>query len=384
MATIAPVGRYYIYDDNGAPLSGGKVHTYDAGTTTPKATYTTQDESTANTNPVVLDADGGADIWFGDGGYKLLVTDSADVEVFTTDNLGGSSSTAFSGTVNAISSNTPITDLYANSSNIVSAAVTLSLLPASTAGEGFYFNVKNTSTGIVTIDPDAAETIDGSATLDIGAGLSALIICNGTTWYSLFLDVPLDINGLTQANITATDELIYADVSDSNNNKKDTVQGVVDLAQDVSSLTTATVAAGDLVMINDIDDSNAPKQVTAESIAQLSSFDAQSPAYDSGNQTYTAGGRLDLTHSLAYTPLLWKSYLVCTTAEDGFSIGDIIELGNWTYTQASTASYNYITSVNATAFEVNMGSSGLLAINNDSSTVVALTAANFKIRVIAY
>lgn len=186
MATISPNPKFRAFDSNGDPLSGGLLYTYEAGTTTPKATYTTEAGDIANANPVVLDSDGYADVWLGDGGYKFVLKTSADVTIWTVDDLGGVSSTAFGASVNSISTNTSITTLYQNSVNICTSSPTLSLLATSTAGEGFYFNVKNNGVGTVTIDPDASETIDGASTLTIAAGDSALIICNGTSWYSLF------------------------------------------------------------------------------------------------------------------------------------------------------------------------------------------------------
>jgi len=187
MATIAPYGIYQAFDDNGDPLAGGKLNTYEAGTTTPKATYTDAGGLTANTNPVIMDASGQANVWLGDGGYKFVLTDADDNVIFTVDNIGGTSDSAFGGNVNAISSNTIINNTYANSVNICTNSPTLSLLSAVSGGEGFYFTVKNQGSGIVTIDPDGGETIDGAATLAIPAGLSAIIITNGITWYSLFL-----------------------------------------------------------------------------------------------------------------------------------------------------------------------------------------------------
>lgn len=181
MATIAPVGRWVFYN-NGSPLSGGKVYTYEAGTSTPKTTFTTEDEATANANPVILDSNGSADIWLGDGGYKFVVTDSADVTVFTTDDIGGSSSTAFGGAVNAISSNTAITEVYKNSFNVCTSSPTLSLLSTSAAGEGFYITATNNGAGVVTIDPDGSELIAGSATYTLAAGESAIVICDGSAW----------------------------------------------------------------------------------------------------------------------------------------------------------------------------------------------------------
>lgn len=55
--------------------------------------------------------------------------------------------------------------------------------------------------------------------------------------------VSLDVNGLTDVTITASDEILYGDVSDSNNIKKDTVQGIIDLAAVPSQATQAAIEA---------------------------------------------------------------------------------------------------------------------------------------------
>lgn len=187
MANIAPQPRFRAFDANGDPLSGGKLYTYEAGTSTLKDTYTTADGDVPNANPVVLDADGYADIWLGDGGYKFILKNSADVELWSVDDIGGSSSTAFGGDVNTISANTVINSVYANSVILASGTISLSLAAASDVGEGFYFSVKNTSSGVITIDPDGSETINGASTLALAQDESALIITNGVAWFSLFL-----------------------------------------------------------------------------------------------------------------------------------------------------------------------------------------------------
>lgn len=85
--SLAPVLKQRFFDANGNPLSGGKVYTYQAGTTTPQATYTDSTLGTPNANPVVLDADGYAAIWLSQAlSYKFVVKTSADVTLFTTDN----------------------------------------------------------------------------------------------------------------------------------------------------------------------------------------------------------------------------------------------------------------------------------------------------------
>jgi len=56
MTTLTPTPKQQFLDANGNPLSGGKVYTYAAGTTTPLVTYTDESGTTPNTNPVILAA----------------------------------------------------------------------------------------------------------------------------------------------------------------------------------------------------------------------------------------------------------------------------------------------------------------------------------------
>lgn len=85
MAHLLPSPKMQFFDLNGDPLSGGKVNTYEAGTSTRKATYTTAAEAVANANPVVLDSRGEAAIFWSTGSYKIVLTDSDDAEIYTVD-----------------------------------------------------------------------------------------------------------------------------------------------------------------------------------------------------------------------------------------------------------------------------------------------------------
>jgi hypothetical protein len=80
-----PNGRQQYFNDAGALLAGGKIYTYAAGTTTPKATYTTAAATVENANPVVLDARGEAAI-FWDGSYYVEVKDADGVLIYSVDN----------------------------------------------------------------------------------------------------------------------------------------------------------------------------------------------------------------------------------------------------------------------------------------------------------
>ena len=86
------------HPDTDEPLTGGKVYSYAAGTTTPKALYTDAGLTTPAANPVVLTAYGQANV-YGSGKYKLVIKDTDDVTPLTLDNLEYSSvSTYFTAT----------------------------------------------------------------------------------------------------------------------------------------------------------------------------------------------------------------------------------------------------------------------------------------------
>jgi Domain of unknown function (DUF4183) len=92
---LSPVGGVaaQFFTNTGAVLTGGKLYTYAAGTTTPQVSYTTSAGNVARTNPVVLDAAGrvpdGGEIWITAAPYKFVLKDSNDVLIATYDNISG-------------------------------------------------------------------------------------------------------------------------------------------------------------------------------------------------------------------------------------------------------------------------------------------------------
>lgn len=94
MATVSPTPKFQAFDANGAPLVGGKLYTYAAGTTTPQVTYTSSSGLVPNVNPVILDSRGEANVWLSSAQYKFVLKTSTDVEVWTVDNLAGSATQA--------------------------------------------------------------------------------------------------------------------------------------------------------------------------------------------------------------------------------------------------------------------------------------------------
>jgi hypothetical protein len=93
---LSPVGGVaaQFFDNAGNVLTGGKLQTYLAGTTTPQPAYTTSAGNVPWSNPIILDAagrvSGSGEIWLTDGiQYKFILRDSNDVLIATYDNING-------------------------------------------------------------------------------------------------------------------------------------------------------------------------------------------------------------------------------------------------------------------------------------------------------
>jgi hypothetical protein len=92
---LSPVGgaAAQFFTNTGSVLTGGKLYTYAAGTTTPQVSYTTSSGDITRTNPIVMDAAGrvpdGGEIWITGQLYKFVLKDSNDVLIATYDNISG-------------------------------------------------------------------------------------------------------------------------------------------------------------------------------------------------------------------------------------------------------------------------------------------------------
>jgi hypothetical protein len=156
MAKIIANPKFRAVDPNtGAALVGGKLYSYQAGTSNPKATYTSQAGSVANPNPTELDGNGEANIWLGTGGYKFKLTDAYDVELWTIDNI-------------------QIADVGAFSSLTVTGATTLAAVTASgqitsTVTTGTAPLVISSTTKVVNLNADKLGGKNWAAPDPIGA-----------------------------------------------------------------------------------------------------------------------------------------------------------------------------------------------------------------------
>ena len=92
LSPFGGVGAQFL-DNSGNVLTGGKILTYAAGTTTPQTAYTSSVGNIPLPNPIILNAAGRVptgEIWLTDGlTYKFVLTDSNDVLIATYDNITG-------------------------------------------------------------------------------------------------------------------------------------------------------------------------------------------------------------------------------------------------------------------------------------------------------
>jgi microcystin-dependent protein len=209
MAVVTPTAKTQFLDAAGAPLVGGKLYTYVAGTTTPQATYTDSTGATPNSNPVILDSRGEANIWLGEATYKFKLTDSDDVEIWTVDYISA-----------------PTTSVSA----VLTGNVTIS---SDTSGPAL--KITQTGTGDVlrvqdSADPDITPFVINSS------GLVGL----GTVAPAEALDI--DDNGKIQFSASGTPRTIIS--ADATNSTID-VRGARNLVVRTNSTTVLTVNSTD-------------------------------------------------------------------------------------------------------------------------------------------
>jgi hypothetical protein len=111
---LCPVLKQQFVDQNGLPYAGGQLFSYTAGTSTPQVTYTDETGATPNTNPIILDAAGRANVWLGSGAYKFVLEDVNSNVIWTVDQVSVTSNGSNLGSPNTFT----IADNQSSAQNI--------------------------------------------------------------------------------------------------------------------------------------------------------------------------------------------------------------------------------------------------------------------------
>lgn len=105
-----------------------------------------------------------------------------------TDGLTASALAALGASLNStVSKSTAYTVVAADRGKILdcTGTWTLSLGASATLGDGFQIAVVNSGSGVVTVDPNGSETVNGFTTQAIAGGVAATFVCNGGAWRSI-------------------------------------------------------------------------------------------------------------------------------------------------------------------------------------------------------
>lgn len=232
MAELAPLARQRFLDANGEPLALGKLYVYEAGSSTPKTTYTERSAApgTENTNPIILDADGWCDLWIESGYYKLVLKDANDVTIWTKDDISLPSEAAlasafYRGIIYLTFTDSPYTldqdqNGYLLSCNTTSGTIVINLPEISAVTLPYNVCVKKSSgSNNVTINRAGTDTIDTATsksltTSNAAAHLIASIGQSPDDWASIDMGTVADAS-VTKAKL-ATDARDYSVASKSN------------------------------------------------------------------------------------------------------------------------------------------------------------------------
>ena len=112
-------------------------------------------------------------------GSNITITNGPGSITIAASGGGGSSTLTFN---NQTAAYTVVSGDLGKIVNCTANTFTVSLTAAATLGSGFNCWVWNTGTGVITIDPNGAETIDGRSTLILRQGEGLQIVCNGANW----------------------------------------------------------------------------------------------------------------------------------------------------------------------------------------------------------
>lgn len=139
---LAPTPKQFFLDNAGNPAVGFKVFTYSAGTSTKLATYTDAAGGTPNSNPIILDYRGSANIWIPPNtSYKFVLADKNDTDppghpIWTVDGITSTQLLTLYGGVDTGSSNAYVLNFTANFSSLTDGII-IYWVPANTNNSAF-------------------------------------------------------------------------------------------------------------------------------------------------------------------------------------------------------------------------------------------------------
>ena len=372
MAALTPTAKMQFFKADGVPLVGGKLYTYTAGTTTPQVTYTDSSGGTANTNPVILDSRGEANIWLGGATYKFKLADANDVEIWTVDNI----SAPTSGVSPALSGNVTI--------DTNSSAPALKITQT---GTGYALRVQDSA------DPDATATVidntgrlgvgtvSPSELVDISGGNLAFTAAAGTLYAKI-------TPGATLTDIAADGARALTFTTNSVERLHITDTGLVGIGKTPSAGVeldvVGDIAASVSVKTDTISELTSGAGVTIDGVLLKDSLigGVYRPITAATAQTVTSGTTVDFTGIPSWVKRITLLISNTSFVSPGDTLYVLAGTGPSTFENTGYTSYGYTlngggASSSTTGFTFNMGTqfafSGTLVISNITSNTWVAT-----------
>ena len=324
MAVLLPEGKQSFATATGAPLVGGKVFTYDSGTSTPRTTWSDANQTAPNANPVVLDGRGEASIYW-NGSYKVVLTDAAGVTIWTADPVTSTVGAIVATTITASGAVTFSSTLAVTGAATFAAGVTVAgMLSATgqltvatlatvtgataTVGTPMLTLANSNAAGITAIDMTVARTLRGRLRADATGNVFSVANGGGFTWLTGG-DVGTGVQAMT---LSTTGAVFAGTVTDATGNVRGipsvTRVGAYQLAavdafrrvrvDSAVTITTGLLAVDDIVQIYNA-------TAAAISIVQGAGCTLrQSGTINTGNRTLAPYGTAVVTYDAIATAVI--------------------------------------------------------------------------------
>jgi len=404
--------REQTFTNLGAVGIGWRLFTYETGTTTPKATFSNAALTSANANPAsgattgnqVSDSNGRfGDIFVGNlADYKAILKDDLDNTIWTTDPVDPKTFTladfdpapiSFWGTTTGTSTAyelaaDPTQTTYSSNSvfyikfhTACGASPTLDIddlgvlnlkkrdgagtkvaLEASDVLANYKYAIENDGTDLVVLSPERPTRLitGNSGELTIASGAIAVI----GSRYTIDTEADAATDDLDTINGGADGMFITISIA---NNARDVV-----LKHNTGNIFNPS---GYDITLTDIKQSVQLRYNSTAAYWIVQSYPI--PSFQSSEQTITNAGALTIPHSLGVVPKKYQGYLICKTAEHGYSIGDEVRIGD--YDGSGLGGYGVSIVPDATNLVCRYGDSGIIVIHKTNGSEQIVTNTNWRV-----